>query len=243
MTHAYPACYLAKAKDHLALAFALAIDHYGATGDDFAKTLARSPLGHAFEQGQPWAIAGRSGAEMALALLEELHGPCVSAEKFLKRIPPSADKRTSAYWVGWASAHCQWQFACSFEELFSALPYGEFETCYRTYHEADVSRMLAFVAERLSAPPTGPTPLACRRECHHLTQEQLASEAQVGLRSIQMYEQRRNDINKAQAATLLRLARVLDCQIEDLLDKPLRSTYEYALVPLGDAGPDTVAKA
>lgn len=38
------------------------------------------------------------------------------------------------------------------------------------------------------------------------------------LRSIQMYEQRRNDINKAQVETLYKLARVLGCNIEDLLE-------------------------
>lgn len=37
-------------------------------------------------------------------------------------------------------------------------------------------------------------------------------------RSIQMYEQRRNDINKAQAETLYKLSRILGCNIEDSLE-------------------------
>ena len=40
----------------------------------------------------------------------------------------------------------------------------------------------------------------------------------MGLRSLRSYEQRENDINKAQAETLRRLALVLGCAMEDLLE-------------------------
>ena len=51
-----------------------------------------------------------------------------------------------------------------------------------------------------------------------LSQSKLAKLADVKLRSIQMYEQRRNNINKTQGETLYKLAKVLACNIEDLLD-------------------------
>ena len=51
------------------------------------------------------------------------------------------------------------------------------------------------------------------------TQAELAKRSQVSLRSIQMYEQRNKDINKASAETVLRLSRVLGCTMEDLLEK------------------------
>ena len=50
-------------------------------------------------------------------------------------------------------------------------------------------------------------------------QAELAKRSQVSLRSIQMYEQRNKDINKASAETVLRLSRVLGCTMEDLLEK------------------------
>ena len=50
------------------------------------------------------------------------------------------------------------------------------------------------------------------------SQRELAYRSGVGLRSIQMYEQRQKDINKAQAQTLLRLSRVLYCSMEDLME-------------------------
>ena len=51
-----------------------------------------------------------------------------------------------------------------------------------------------------------------------LSQSQLSKLAQVSIRNIQMYEQRRNDINKAQADILFRLSKSLGCNIEDLFE-------------------------
>lgn len=51
------------------------------------------------------------------------------------------------------------------------------------------------------------------------SQKRLAEMSGVSLRSIQMYEQRQKDINKAQSDTIYRLAKTLNCAMEDLLDK------------------------
>jgi transcriptional regulator with XRE-family HTH domain len=51
-----------------------------------------------------------------------------------------------------------------------------------------------------------------------LSQLQLARASSVGLRSIQMYEQRQKNINKAAAMTLTNFARALSCAIDDLLE-------------------------
>lgn len=50
------------------------------------------------------------------------------------------------------------------------------------------------------------------------SQKQLAELSGVSLRAIQTYEQRQKDINKAQSDSLHRLAKVLDCKMEDLLE-------------------------
>ena len=57
------------------------------------------------------------------------------------------------------------------------------------------------------------------RKLFGLTQAQLAKSAGVSLRSIQMYEQRNKDINKASVETIYKMAKVLGCSIEDLLEK------------------------
>ena len=66
-----------------------------------------------------------------------------------------------------------------------------------------------------------PTRLKRRRELCGLTQEELAGRSGVSLCPIQMYEQRVNDIDKAQAQTIYKLSRVIGCSMEDLLEKPM----------------------
>ncbi len=64
------------------------------------------------------------------------------------------------------------------------------------------------------------THLKSIRENRGVSQAELAALSGVKLRSIQMYEQKVNDIDKAQAGTLYKLSRVLGCTIEDLLENP-----------------------
>lgn len=52
-----------------------------------------------------------------------------------------------------------------------------------------------------------------------LSQSQLAKASGVGVRSIQLYEQRQKDINKAQGIALYRLSRALRCTMEQLLER------------------------
>jgi transcriptional regulator with XRE-family HTH domain len=56
------------------------------------------------------------------------------------------------------------------------------------------------------------------RQANNLSQSKLAEKAEVNFRMIQNYEQGFKDINKAQAITLYKIAQVLDCMIEDLLE-------------------------
>ena len=58
------------------------------------------------------------------------------------------------------------------------------------------------------------------RESRQLSQAELSKLSGVALRSIQLYEQKVNDIDKAQAQTLYKLARTLGCNVEDLLENP-----------------------
>ena len=51
------------------------------------------------------------------------------------------------------------------------------------------------------------------------SQKQLAELSGVSLRSVQMYEQRQKDINKAQSDSLFRLAKTLGCTMEELLEE------------------------
>lgn len=60
-----------------------------------------------------------------------------------------------------------------------------------------------------------------------LTQKELADASGVPLRTIQQYEQRQKNINKAQAEYLVMLARALCCDVEDILEKSESSADIY----------------
>ena len=62
------------------------------------------------------------------------------------------------------------------------------------------------------------TNLARIRNISGLTQIRLSKLSDVPLRTIQMYEQRNKDINKAQSITLLKLSRALGCEVENLME-------------------------
>ena len=68
----------------------------------------------------------------------------------------------------------------------------------------------------------GETKLQKFRKNIGMSQYELSQISGVNIRSIQLYEQRVNDIDKAQAHTLYKLAVVLGVQIEDLLESPER---------------------
>ena len=51
-----------------------------------------------------------------------------------------------------------------------------------------------------------------------LSQSLLSKEANVSLKTLQAYEQGDRDIKKAQAETVYKLAKALNCKIEELID-------------------------
>ena len=88
---------------------------------------------------------------------------------------------------------------------------------YPTLHEADISKFVEIAGERVRE-CFPETQLKYFRTYANYTQQELAHRSGVSLRSIQMYEQRQKDINKARADTIYRLSKVLHCSIEDLLE-------------------------
>lgn len=56
------------------------------------------------------------------------------------------------------------------------------------------------------------------REAAGMSQAQLAALSGVGVHMIQHYEQGFRDINGARAITIFKLAKALDCNMEDLIE-------------------------
>lgn len=214
MMRAYDRLYLADAMAVLAEFFEYAVDDYGAEGDEVSDLFCMSPLSDMFAKGNPSVVSGLSGPELLARLARELGYDDAALPKPLFRF-----EKTPHYWAGWVAAYIQWRLALSFDELFRVMPYDELVARYHPWHEASEERFCElFVEMARDREARVPTRLAASRSALRLSQRELAHRSRVSLRSIQMYEQRRKDINKAQAQTLQSLARVLHCAIEDLME-------------------------
>lgn len=134
-----------------------------------------------------------------------------------KSISKSQDiNKDRFYWAGWILAQYQQRTGYSFYKINRNLPVEKVFDLYNTLHEADVTKFYDVADGYFKNKDI--TNLKKARQGAGLSQSELAKKAEVELRSIQMYEQRRNDINKAQVETLYKLAKVLGCNIEDLLE-------------------------
>ena len=123
------------------------------------------------------------------------------------------------YWAGWALAEYQWVTCKRFKNIFSRITFSEVISMYHVYHEMDITHFVEDMNKKYNATEQE-TRLKTIRENRGVSQTELAKLSGVSLRSIQMYEQKVNDIDKAQARTVYKLSRVLGCTVEDLLENP-----------------------
>ena len=163
------------------------------------------------ERGDRSTILGISGIELARNILAEKTG----AREF--KTARESLRRTKAYWTGWVLAYYQWKSNRMFKEILRALPASTVEQMYSVYHEAPEERF-ASTADDILREKLPETRLRRIRSAYGCSQSRLSEMSGVGLRSIQMYEQRRKSINRAEAESVLRLARALGCEIEDIME-------------------------
>ena len=212
MTHAYREIYLSKAQSALGDAFDYAVNTCHIPGDTFVKLFSVSSIRKRMEEGDPSVLAGKSGIEIAGEVLIETTGEA-PAEEPKERFGCSVE-----YWIGWAVAYYQWFSSRKYSDIFKALSFEDLQNMYYPLHEADITKFVD-VAEEKIREIFADTNLKRIRTTYGCTQAELADLSGVSLRSIQMYEQRRKDINKASTESVYRIAKVLGCSIEDLLEK------------------------
>ena len=212
MTHAYQEIYRSKAQTVLGDAFDYAINSCCLSGETLIKMFVASSVSKKIENGEPAYIAGKSGIEIVMEIVSETTGKELDTE------PNESVGRSREYWIGWAVAYYQWYSGRKFGDIFKVLSFEDLQNMYYTLHEADITKFADIVDARIKEffPDTN---LKRIRTAYGCTQAELARRSGVSLRSIQMYEQRNKDINKANAETLYRIAKVLGCTIEDLIEK------------------------
>lgn len=210
MTHAYSEVFLDDAMDTLGAAVEYAVLACGIDGQAFIDLFLASGIAAEFGRGNVTYISGMSGIELARAVFRRT-GKSWTEEQDLAHIDYPAE-----YWVGWILAFYQWETGKSFEAICRKISYQSIFNLYGVLHEADPSKaVLSFnaIMDRDSE-----TNLAHFRKQRGYSQSQLAKAAAISLRSIQLYEQRQNDINNAQYNNLSALAKALGCSVEDLLE-------------------------
>ena len=210
--HAYQETYLNKAQAALGDAFDYAINTCGIPGEDFIKLFVASSISKRIENGEPALLAGKGGIEIAADIFFETTG------KHLDNKPQEHFGRSREYWIGWAICYYQWSSARSFSEIFKVFSFKDLQKMYYTLHEADITKFVD-IADEIIKEHFKDTNLKRIRTSYGCTQAELANRSGVSLRSIQMYEQRNKDINKASAEALYHISKVLGCDIEALLEK------------------------
>ena len=212
MTRAYQEIYLNKAQSVIGDAFDYAVNTCGILGTDFVKLFIASSVSKRMENGEPAYIAGKSGIEIVVEIVAETKG------QELQIAPQEHFGRSREYWIGWAAAYYQWYTGKRYSDIFTVISFEDLQKMYYTLHEADITKFVDIVDSRMKE-YFSEINLRRIRTAYGLTQAELARRSGVSLRSIQMYEQRNKNINKASADTMYRLAKVLGCTMEDLIEK------------------------
>lgn len=211
---AYDELYLPGAQNILGHAVDFAVMTLDIEPNIFGNALAVSKSAKQFSEGNPRYIAGMNGCELARFILDDVGVAYREStdEMFLDKSPE--------YWAGWALAYYQWFTALSFMEILRAMSLDDIIRMYPLYHEMDLSHFVEQM-DRFMKEAYPQTRLRDRRSNCGLSQSELAADADVPLRQIQLFEQGQRDINKTSAITLYKLSKALHCRMEDLLEPDL----------------------
>ena len=224
--NAYDESYVAGAQARLGAAFDTATRLLGLELGGFYRLFLDSPLSRRFGAGDPAIVAGSSGVELALRLAVAGEPPSTHLRSCA---PPASASRE--YWTGWALAFYQWASGIAFESIEKRVPVTQVRELYAPYHEMDVRQFCDRMDELvLAARPQ--TNLQALRRAAGLSQRQLAEAARVPVRTLQQYEQRQKNINRARADYVSALARALCCSPGDLLERSAGETWRYEVVEL-----------
>ncbi len=203
--------YVEDMRDVLGSVLDVGVNVWGCTGEQIVGALVTSGLAAELERLNPVYVAGKSSYELL-----DMMRPLLPVDEPPEPVPRL--QRTPDYWLGWALGLFLIETGCALETVFRNASYEELRALYWPLHEAPDDKFVCVLSDMLEE-RRGATGLRRRREAAGLSQSQLARASGVGLRSIQMYEQRKKDINKAQGITLYALARALRCSMESLLER------------------------
>lgn len=202
MIHAYREQYAEIIQLKVAEMFELGVLKEKIDINKFADAFASSRVADAFEMMDPIFVLGKSSNELIGIILD---------------LPPVniyvADFASPEYWAGWVLGYAQTFFKKSFRTLLRVFPAGELLEHYFPFHEMDIRHIIDVYNDRFKKY----NPLKEYRKATRLSQDDLSLLTDIPTRTIRAYEQGKLDLAKAQADTVLILAKTLGCSYEDLI--------------------------
>ncbi len=179
--------------------------------NDFWSMFIMSGYATLFEKGVPAVVAGMSGIELAVEIVGKFEETKEMPDKYIEY------KTLSAYWIGWIIAYYQWYSARTFAEIVEVISFENFKRLHDEYRDYENEQIIQII-DAVMNQGEKETNLSKIRKKSGLSQRELAQLSGVNIRSIQQYEQRAKDINKAAAQSIKALAGVLACRMEALLE-------------------------
>lgn len=209
--HAYDEQYLDDAMKCLGEAMDYAVNSCNIKMDDFLDLFIATGIARQFAVGSPKYISSLSGTELTMRILTfsnvdiDFPNPQIEYEY------------SKEYWCGWILAYYQWYTGRTFKDIKKYVSMEEIEKLYFTLHEADETKFVNTINHKINC-QIRTTRLQTQRKICGYSQRELANKVGMSLRTLQQYEIKAKDINKAAGITLLAISRVLGCQIEDILE-------------------------
>lgn len=213
MMRAYNECYLNDAMRILGEAVEYAVCECRMEIDEFFDLFITSGIANYFGKGVPKYVAGMTGME----LVDEIFFK-TGYHKGTDCPPVTKDYSLSAeYWCGWSLALYQWFSGNSYMRIIECIDGNTLARMYPSLHEAPEQKVIESMNNIIKRKNNN-SKLQEMRKVISLSQSELAKKSGVNLRTLQQYEIKSKNINKASVSTLIALSRTLGCRIEDIME-------------------------
>lgn len=217
MIHAYAEEYLNDAQENLGEAFDYAVNVCYLDIDEFMDLFIAGGFADEFGKGNPKFVSGLSGTELVMQVIEKAGNKVAFPE-------PKAEYDCSPeYWCGWILAYYQWETGRTFKDIRDNIPMRQIRRMYNPLHEAGEEKFVDTV-NAIIREKNAPSKLQQQRKKCGYSQSELAKKSGINLRTLQQYELKTKDIGRAALQSVMALANVLGCRVEDLLEYSTEET-------------------
>lgn len=181
--------------------------------DEFMDLFIVSGIAREYENKNPKYVVGMSGPELVWEVFNKtgIENPYLTSTDII-------GEKTEEYWSGWILAYYQIMTGKSYKQILSYISMSNIKNMYHPLHEAPEEKFIEVLNRYIEKQRKRSRLKEYRMDCG-ITQIELSKRSGVSLRSIQMYEQLRKDINKASVTSVVNLAKALGCEVEELLEE------------------------